>query len=586
MTAIGKRLGQTRSPIELTEVARKGDRVLGLLTASERQSLARNALRFVVDQPCRVFVAAPKGHEPFWIRDQGFSASGEILENEDGLFSLFYRDAQPGTVGLGVNALDRSTPSHYAVFVQGSNGAAPQIKAIEGESSLHTVAASTTVSPFADVHRPFRQLPKALVGSTLVQTRFDDRHDALLATGRVWKARQPSGPRPDQVVVSFGDDPTTSLSFTWRTEPSVKSSRLRLAPVVSGEGSPGPLVEVGGQAWPIESDGLLNDPVILRHGVLAAGLKPGMTYRYSVGDGSPQGWTDWAEVATAPRKRDDFGFLYMGDAQCGLEKWGELLKKARPARPDARFLILAGDLVDRGNERTNWDHFFLRAAGVFEGLPLMPAVGNHEYLDKGAMIYSRTFRLPGNGPGVSEPNLVYSFEYSDAFFAVLDSTIAIFDPNQARAQAEWLDQALSRTKANWKFVSFHHPLYASHVSRENPQLERAWGEVFDRHHVDMVLQGHDHAYLRTHPMKAGQPVSSDDLGTTYVVAVSGEKFYEQNPRSYTAKGLIQVATYQTIDIQVAARKLTYRAFDRDGHEVDQLVIDKGRLRPALAGVGR
>ena len=28
---------------------------------------------------------------------------------------------------------------------------------------------------------------------------------------------------------------------------------------------------------------------------------------------------------------------------------------------------IAQFLVDRGNERTNWDHFFLRASGVFDG---------------------------------------------------------------------------------------------------------------------------------------------------------------------------------------------------------------------------
>ena len=26
--------------------------------------------------------------------------------------------------------------------------------------------------------------------------------------------------------------------------------------------------------------------------------------------------------------------------------------------------------------------------------------------------------------------------------------------------------------------------------------------IFDKHHVDLVLQGHDHAYLRTYPLRA------------------------------------------------------------------------------------
>ena len=287
-----------------------------------------------------------------------------------------------------------------------------------------------------------------------------------------------------------------------------------------------------------------------------------------------------------PTKLRDFGFLYLGDAQCGLEKWGELLHAARKHRPDAAFLLLAGDLVDRGNERTNWDHFFLRAAGVFDEVPFMPCVGNHEYLDIGPEIYRGTFDPPHNGPAEVDSNLVYSFEYSDAFVAVLDSNLGIYDSHLARVQADWLDQALTRTRATWKFVTFHHPVYASHTSRENPELGAAWGPVFDRHHVDLVLQGHDHAYLRTKPMRDGRPVASTSEGTVYVVSVSGEKFYDQRPRDYSLKGITNLATYQTIDIQVKEKRLTYRAFDRDGREVDALVIEKGEQPPRLADGSR
>ena len=216
----------------------------------------------------------------------------------------------------------------------------------------------------------------------------------------------------------------------------------------------------------------------------------------------------------------------------------------------------------------------------------MPAVGNHEYLDRGPEIYRGTFDLPANGPAGVDPNLAYSFEYSDAFVAVLDSTLAMYDSPAAKAQADWLDAALGRTRANWKFVAFHHPIYASHVSRENPQLAPAWVPVFDKHHVDLVLQGHDHAYLRTHPMCEGRPVSSPDEGTVYLVAVSGEKFCEQKTRDYTARGMTDLATYQAIDVKVRERRLLYRSFDRMGREVDRLVIEKGPSESPRLAVGR
>jgi acid phosphatase type 7 len=570
LTSVGKRLGRSKSPGELTEAARRGDRVLRLLTREERDALGRNAIRFRVNRPTIVNIAAPSRAVPFWLADQGFTVTGDKLRNRDGELVVYRKSFPAGTIGLGINALDRSSSAHYAILLQAEDGGEIELKMVE-PFDLPVARVREGFSPYIDVHRPFDSIPASLKGSLLIQTRLEARHDGLLANGRVWKTHQPSGPKPDQVVVSFGEDPSKSLSFSWRTDTSVRSSALRIGP----RSSPDSRQVLRGDAQPIESDGLLNDPTILRHRVVANNLSPDTSYEYVVGDGTDAGWSASHIVRTAPSTKRDFAFLYLGDAQCGLERWGELLHAARKHRPDAGFLLLAGDLVDRGNERTNWDHFFLRAAGVFEEIPFMPAVGNHEYLDKGPMIYRGTFDLPKNGPRGIDSNLVYSFEYSDAFVAVLDSNLGIHDSKLAKVQADWLDQALTRTTATWKFVTFHHPVYASHVSRENPELGAVWGPVFDKHHVDMVLQGHDHAYLRTRPMFGGSPVASPGEGTVYVVSVSGEKFYDQNPRDYTARGMTNFATYQTIDVKVREKRLTYRAFDRRGREVDALVIEKG-----------
>jgi 3',5'-cyclic AMP phosphodiesterase CpdA len=330
---------------------------------------------------------------------------------------------------------------------------------------------------------------------------------------------------------------------------------------------------------------LLNDPVIRRHRVVAHELIPDTRYEYSLGDGSPQGWTPWYRVRTAPDEARSFSFLYMGDPQCGLEDWGKLLASARRRHPDAAFLLIAGDLVDRGNERTNWDHFFLRAAGVFETLPLMSCVGNHEYLDQGPRLYRAFFELPANGPDGIDSKLVYSFQYGNAFVAVLDSTLALSDPVLAAKQAAWLDDSLSRTASLWKIVMFHHPVYASHPTRESPPLGAAWIPIFDRHRVDLVLQGHDHAYLRTHPLAAGARTPRAEDGTTYVVSVSGTKYYGQRRRAETAVGFTGVSTYQSITIQVPGNRLTYRAWDGDGRAVDGFTIEKTGAAERVAARG-
>src|SRR5262249_46899692 len=156
--------------------------------------------------------------------------------------------------------------------------------------------------------------------------------------------------------------------------------------------------EVRGTSRPLETPDLLNDPSVIRHHARATGLEPSTSYAYSVGDGTTEGMSPWSVVRTGPGRGEDVHLIYLGDPQCGLEGRGRVLAEAYRRRPETGAILSAGDLVDRGNERTNWDHFFLRAAGVFDRVPVMPAVGNHEYLDAGPKLYRAFFTLPANGP--------------------------------------------------------------------------------------------------------------------------------------------------------------------------------------------
>ena len=64
-------------------------------------------------------------------------------------------------------------------------------------------------------------------------------------------------------------------------------------------------------------------------------------------------------------------------------------------------------------------------------------------------------------------------------------------------------------------------------------------------------------------------------GTTYVVSVSGTKFYTQVSRPETAVGFTNVATWQVLDLEIEGDRLTYRAYDRQGRIRDAFVIEKG-----------
>jgi 3',5'-cyclic AMP phosphodiesterase CpdA len=574
---IGERLSERRSIAELNSLVNRGDRLLAELSTRERRALGRGLMRIHVDMPVIVWIVADPRFAPFWLGDRGFLKADWTLTAGGVGHTVYSKRFRPGWIELGVNALDRRAESHYAVVVApNESGRDLMIKADDSERRP-IVRMAEGVSLYRDKFVPVDIVPKALETGSIVQTMHDERHAAVLFRGSAWKTHVPSQSTPDQIVMQYGKDASRSLIWTWRTKVDSMGSVLRVGERVPGRETPPKYRQIYGESWTYGSRGLVNDPTARRHRAAVDDLKAGTVYQYSLGDGSPFGWSPWRTIKTGPSSDSGGSFMYLGDAQNGFEAWGKMVANAVSRHPEVGFVAIAGDLVDRGNERTNWDHFFLRGAAVFDRLPLLPCVGNHEYLDEGPRLYRSFFRPPENGPKGIDAYLVYAVEYAGAFLAVLDSTRALYDADSARVQAEWLDQELARTRARWKIVMFHHPVHASHPSRENPPLERAWTPMFDRRGVDLVLQGHDHAYLRTYPIRNGvvrrdEPNRATE-GTVYVVSVSGDKYYDQNVRGVAAAAFTHRSTYQVIDLD-GSRRLRYRSFDATGTLRDLFTIEK------------
>jgi acid phosphatase type 7 len=546
------------------------------LTSQEREILANEHIRFTVDQPVRVFVVRGKdpAEELFWLESRGFAKSDLSWTEEKVKLTTWQRDFAAGEIGLGVNSLTGGG-THYSVILQPLQpGAAVRVSDLyPGRLRATTLKNGSAI--YSDIETKFTAVPNSITGATLIQTVSAARNDGkLLDIFR--RTKHPATTRPDQVILTWSDDPRTTQTIQWRTSAKVKNGSVKFqrkrdaSPLHSSRRS---IKTVKALTERLTTLTLINNPIVNRHTAVLRELEPDTAYIYSVGSGGADGWSEEFEFTTAPAEAKPFSFMYMGDAQNGLDRWGSLLKSAYLNRPDAAFYIMAGDLVNRGADRDDWDDLFHNSAGIYDRRQLVPVIGNHEMQGGHPTLYLKQLAVLTNGPTNIEKERAYSFEYSNALFVVLDSNLP------AATQTNWLARTLENSKATWKFVTYHHPAYSSGPKRDNKGVRDLWTPIFDKYHVDLALQGHDHAYLRTYPMKDKKKVASAADGTIYIVSVSGTKFYEQGKFEYTAFGMTNVATIQTLDIQISGDRLLYRSYDIDRKLRDEFVIEKKTKTP-------
>ena len=140
----------------------------------------------------------------------------------------------------------------------------------------------------------------------------------------------------------------------------------------------------------------------------------------------------------------------------------------------------------------------------------------------------------------------------------------------------WLEKDLSQTKKEWKVVFWHKPPYFAKAYRTNNEIKAAFTPIIDKYHVDVVFNGHDHAYSRTYPINNDQIVSSPALGTVYVITGrSGAKVLDDNERKVWNTDFFDpqdMPNYIVVD--VCRSRMEMKAYKMDGTLIDDYTIDK------------
>lgn len=384
---------------------------------------------------------------------------------------------------------------------------------------------------------------------------------------------------PDHVTLSWTSDPMTTQTVTWRTDSTVQNGSVEYSmdPNLKDKES------IAANVSTLKTD--LGDQNI--HTATITGLAPGNRYYYRVGDGTK----DWSPVYSFMTEAEDtnsFKFLVFGDTQGDDDAnpdyslWQSTLHNAYKANPDARFFTVVGDEAQAGLSNLHWNHWFAACKGVIESISYVPVAGNTECRDMARdhadpSIYMGQFNVPNNGPYSNDQ--AYSFDYGNMHIIVLDSQLREeqeINPDLLNDQKLWLDKDLSRTTKEWKMAIWHKPPYYTRVIRTNEGIKAAFAPIIDKYHVDLVFNGHDHAYSRTYPINNDSIVSTPALGTVYVVAGrSGQKVIDDNVQNIWCASFYNPQDMPNyIVVEVNGSRMEMKCFKMDGTLIDDYIIDK------------
>jgi hypothetical protein len=192
------------------------------------------------------------------------------------------------------------------------------------------------------------------------------------------------------------------------------------------------------------------------------------------------------------------------------------------------------------------------------GVMFYAARGNH---DVGPQWNYRLFNMGGDR--------YYTFERRTGVLPPLAGDrvqfVALDSVSLDDEQLSWLDRQLSESKAEWKIVFFHHPIYSSgRYAASSAARRRMLEHVLIEHQVDTVFAGHEHLYERMAPQTGVMH---------FVVGASGSvRVGDLQPFPYLAKGYDRDLSFMLIEI--AGDVMYFRAVNRLGQTIDRGKIVK------------
>lgn len=291
--------------------------------------------------------------------------------------------------------------------------------------------------------------------------------------------------------------------------------------------------------------------------VSLAGLTPGATYYYQVGDGET--WSDTQSFKMPAAGAESTNFFILGDIQSSdTANLSHVLKDLASDKTVYDFAIQTGDAIDNVTEYVkNWRPF-LNAVNskTLSGVDMIHVMGNHEYYgDRDGEISNAIYDLP-----VCTQNSWYKMEYGK---------VCVVAINNGTKLAETLADIAENltTDCIWKVLVAHEPIYGTESVSATPEIISS----IEKAGFDFVFGGDDHAYARTYPMVNGEKQAEDSRGGVvyYVCGDLSGKSNEFHDRDEYAEAIPHNDyTGMYLTVKATEETFTVKAVKYDGTELD------------------
>ncbi len=308
---------------------------------------------------------------------------------------------------------------------------------------------------------------------------------------------------------------------------------------------------------------------------IISGLIPGAkTYYKVIADQNTSTGSFYAAPSSASTSLTFYG---IGDSQpkTGLPVMFDAVSSALlsdmnlDASTRHTLVLHGGDFVYRGRVEGDWargyfNNSYNNISTLFANVPVMGAVGNHEFYDFNGKIdktHPNAF-IDQYLPFPYYSDYYYSFDYGPLHVAVIDNYTSYLVGSD---QYNWLADDLTNSTKPWKIVMYHECGFGN--AYDNKTVQTNLHPLFVSKNIKMVIQGHIHSYCRS--LKDGiQYVTLGGGGAPLDAGRGPDGTYDPDLIQKDAF-VFHFGRFDLVDNEIAATII-----DKDGNIIDSFKVTK------------